>query len=432
MPDAQVNECLPFSDAFFLYLEQPGAPLNVALISAFEGVIPLAPCMEYVNSKLPLIPRLLQRVIIPPLNIGPPTFRYDPHFNIRNHVREIKLKHGTDVEWKSAVSEILSSHFDRSRPLWDFTLLHGLKGARTGAVLRLHHCIVDGVAGVGLLNTLLDPSPVTPPLDHKKWSIPAPAPADPGTMLLDTLINACFSTGQAFLTVHSELLRMAQQASHPCGNGSHADQIQDAVRPLASIAPLGDLARFVTELARPTQRLPFNVLCRGPQKFEWTEISMAEIAAIKQACDATVNEVVLTVISATLRRYAELHKLKMKGRKLRIVMPVNIRLEGQSGLAGNQITFLPIDIPLNGRDPLKFLTLVQKRAKFSKTAHAAELVGLAGMLIAATPPTLQALTGSVLSQMPISLCNSICTNVPGPNRSICSGTNCFQPIPAFR
>ena len=43
MPDTPIiNECLSFADAFFLYLEQPGAPLNVAAISAFEGVIPLA------------------------------------------------------------------------------------------------------------------------------------------------------------------------------------------------------------------------------------------------------------------------------------------------------------------------------------------------------------------------------------------------------
>jgi hypothetical protein len=79
MSDTQVNECLSFADAFFLYLEQPGAPLNVAAISAFDGIISLAPCMEYVNSKLPSAPRLLQRVIMPPLNIGPPTLHREVH-----------------------------------------------------------------------------------------------------------------------------------------------------------------------------------------------------------------------------------------------------------------------------------------------------------------------------------------------------------------
>jgi len=293
-------------------------------------------------------------------------------------------------------------------------LIHGLKAENTGVVVRTHHCLVDGVGGVGLLNVLLDPNPVTPPLRRKKLKIPAPLPHCHGTALLDSLISSCFSTGQAFLTAHSELLRMAQQVTLRNGTGVNTAQIQAAVRPLACLAPLGDFARLVSELAQPVERLPFNSLCRGPQKFDWNEIPMAEIAAVRKACGATVNEVVLTVLSAALRRYAELHQLKVKGRRLRIVVPVNMRAEGQTSSAGNQITFLPVDIPLNVRDPRKLLSLVQKRVKFSRSARAAELVTFAAMTLAATPPPLQSLTGTVLSQLPISLCNSICTNVPGP------------------
>ncbi len=92
MSDAHVNETLSFMDAFFLYLEQPGAPLNVASIGAFEGIIDLDLCREYVESKLPLVPRFLQRPVTTPFCIGPPTWQYDLHFDVRNHVREITLK----------------------------------------------------------------------------------------------------------------------------------------------------------------------------------------------------------------------------------------------------------------------------------------------------------------------------------------------------
>ncbi len=414
MSDTYVNECLGFADAFFLYIEQPGAPLNVAAVSAFEGIIPLDECRDYVASRLPSIPRFLKRVVIPPLSVGPPTWQYDQHFDICNHVREIKLKHGTDVEWKAAVSELLSSHLDRSRPLWDITLLHGLKGGRTGVIIRMHHCLVDGVAGVALINGLLDPSPVCPPFRHKKLSVPATPPQDAGTTLLDTLISSCFSTAQACLTAHSELLRMAEQAALPNRKKTDGDALQASVGPMVRIAPLGDLALLLSELALPTERLPFNVLCHGPQKFDWTEISMAEINAVRQVCGATVNEVVLTVVSAALRRYAELHKVPLKGRKLRIVVPVDLRPGGKSANTGNQITFLPVDIPISTRDPRKLLALVQKRARFSKTAHGAELVGLAAVMLGALPPPLQSLTGEFLSKLKISLCNSICTNVHGP------------------
>jgi len=418
MSDTQVNEHLPFADAFFLYVEQPGAPVNVALIGSFEGVISLAECMEYVDSRLALIPRFLKRVVIPPLSVGPPTLQCDPHFDVSNHVHEITLRHGTDAEWKSAVSEIMSTHLDRGRPLWNITLIHGLKGDRTGMVLKVHHCLVDGIGGIGLLNALLTDTPVIPPFSRRKPNVLPPPQHEPGFGLLDDLISSCFLTGQAFLTAHSALLQMAHQASHPAahtnGNGTHAEQVHAAVSPLACIAPLSDFARLLSELAQPTETLPYNVLCHGPQKFEWTEIPMVDIAAVRQVSGTTVNDVVLTVLSAALRRYAELHKLSVKGRKLRIVVPVNVRSEGKSSDAGNQITFLPVDIPGDIREPLQLLARVQKRVKFSKTAHGAELIALAALVLAALPPSLQSLAGAVLSRLKISLCNSICTNVPGP------------------
>jgi hypothetical protein len=104
MPDTQVNECLSCVDAFFLYLEQPGAPLNVASISIFEGVIPLAECSKYIESKLPMMPRLLQRVVPPPFGIGLPTWQFDTNFNIVNHIHELSLKRGTEMELKTCVS----------------------------------------------------------------------------------------------------------------------------------------------------------------------------------------------------------------------------------------------------------------------------------------------------------------------------------------
>ena len=141
---------------------------------------------------------------------------------------------------------------------------------------------------------------------------------------------------------------------------------------------------------------------------------MAEIVAVKEACGTTVNEVVLTVLSIALRRYAEMHNLDTKGRKLRLVIPVNVRPAGDASPAGNQITFLPVDIPWRIREPKAFLSVVQERVKFSKTAHGAELIGLLGVLLGALPTSLQSMAGSFLSQLQISTCNSICTNVPGP------------------
>ena len=52
--------------------------------------------------------------------------------------------------------------------------------------------------------------------------------------------------------------------------------------------------------------------------------------------------------------------------------------------------------------------------EFLKRVRAAELVGFAGGLFATIPLAIWAAIGPVASQLPLSLCNIICTNVPGP------------------
>ena len=48
---------------------------------------------------------------------------------------------------------------DRQHPLWDLTLVHGLKGNRSGLIFRLHHCLADGIAGVGIMHVVMDVKP---------------------------------------------------------------------------------------------------------------------------------------------------------------------------------------------------------------------------------------------------------------------------------
>ena len=44
---------------------------------------------------------------------------------------------------------------DRNRPLWDITVVDGLRGGRTALIARVHHCLADGIAGVSLMNLIL-------------------------------------------------------------------------------------------------------------------------------------------------------------------------------------------------------------------------------------------------------------------------------------
>ncbi len=127
MQNDQQGDRLSWGDTVFLHLEREGMPLNVACVCVFEGKIPFEACVQFVESKLPLIPRYLKRVVPPLLNIGLPSWEYDSAFEIRNHVREATLKHGSDAELKTLAGKILSTVMDRQHPLWDMTLVHGLE-----------------------------------------------------------------------------------------------------------------------------------------------------------------------------------------------------------------------------------------------------------------------------------------------------------------
>jgi len=143
-------------------------------------------------------------------------------------------------------------------------------------------------------------------------------------------------------------------------------------------------------------------------------MAMSEIKAIRTSLGGTVNDVILTVVTATLRRYSELHGTKVAGRQIRIIVPVNVRGNGDVRELGNRITFLPVNVPLDVHDPRRLLRRVSERISFLRGVGVPEMVGLFGTLVSKVPLPLQAALVPLLTQLPLSLCNTICTNVPGP------------------
>ncbi len=124
-----------------------------------EGEISFQDCLRFVESKLPLLPRYFKRVVPAPFGLGLPTWEYDSEFDLRRHMREVTLKRGTDTEMRAFAGKLFSQVMDRRGSLWDITLVRGMKTDRTGLIIRLHHCLADGIAGVGIMSALMDASP---------------------------------------------------------------------------------------------------------------------------------------------------------------------------------------------------------------------------------------------------------------------------------
>jgi len=397
---------LSAGDSLFLYLEREASPMSIGAAMEFEGAMRLSDCLEFVSSKLPLIPRYTERVVFPALNAAYPAWEPDPAFDLRHHVHEVRLREGTEEEFKSRVSDIFSVMLDRNRPLWDITLFHGLKKNRTGVLARVHHCLTDGVAGVGLMNVLMDTKPVSvaakKPASSKgreMWGTKT-ANQDAGAKLLQQLVTSYLGAIQGILQVQKDVLSAAEVMSHAG---------RSAIDQMLCVAP---------EIAMPAERLSFNKLCRGPQKFAWTSLPMKPLLAIKEKCESTLNDVVLGIMTRAFAKYSELHKVRLRGRTLRIIIPVNIRGGDDVGELGNRISFAPVNIAMDIPEPRRMMDEVKERMHHVKSSHLAEYVGLAGMLITSLPIPFQAMALPYAGMLPISLSNLICTNVPGPQQPL--------------
>jgi diacylglycerol O-acyltransferase / wax synthase len=397
MQNHRQSDRLSWGDTVFLHLEREGMPLNVGTICIFEREISFEDCVQFVESKLPLLPRYLKRVVPAPFGLGLPTWEYDPQFDLRRHVREVTLKHGTDIELRAVAAKLFGTLMDRQHPLWDISVVRRLKGDRSAIILRMHHCLTDGIAGVGILNALLDASPDAPRLPKKKLKFRVPPPRDPLTALTTGFVDSYSDFVKRILSAMTDLLSMVERAAANGGN-----------------VVTNEFATLFPEITAFTERLRFNVVYRGPQKFACTEIPLADVKAIRHKSGTSINDVILALVTATIRRYCETHGDRVKGKLLRIMVPVNLRGNDSASELGNRISLVPVTIPLAIRQPRRLLAAVHKRTEFLKHVHAAELVSLAGGLVGMFPTSMQGMAGPILSQLPITPFNMVCTNVPGP------------------
>ena len=397
MTDTVVSRRLSAVDAAFLYLERREIPLHMACVCVFDGPLPFEEFVASIEAKIHLIPRYTQIVEMPAYNLTYPIWKDDPYFDIRRHIFHVSLEPpGGEAELEALAGRILSQLMDRNKPLWDIYVIDGLDGGRGAMLARVHHSLADGVTGVALMNVLFDPTPEGSLAVPKVRVRPPKPPAEPS--LVETIGKVISGTLDTLFAAEVGFVGMARAI---LGNGS-----ESSFTGLVGVLP---------ELAASVERLPFNKRCGGDRKFCWAEFDLAEAQAIRRFAGGTINDVILAVLTAALARYLKRHRQSIVNRFVRIVCPVSLRHGEQNGVLGNQISFLPVALPLDVADPVQRLRGVARRMETMKRGRAADLVAVAAACIASAPPALQALFWTVISQatLPLPLFNMICTNIPG-------------------
>ena len=393
-----VNDRLGPLDSLFLYLEKKEMPLHIGSVFILDGPASVEDLRQLIDSKLPLIPRYRQRVVFPPLHAGYPVWEFDPDFDLNNHIHSAHLARPTLAALERFSGHLFSEIMDRTRPLWDLTLVDGLAEGRSALVARVHHSLVDGVAGIGLMNLTMDSSRERHPLPHHAPFHP-PQPSAAWATLGDSMISSFFHTMERVMSFEFAALNVVGKLSQDLLTGASAP-----------IPP-------AQELLPPAQHFPFFAPASGPRKVSWTAFPMNQIHAIRERYDVKVNDVGMMILAGAMRRYAKLHHQGVKHRLLRLMVPVDVR-NGDKGL-GNKISLLPINVPLDIVDPGELLCAVHNRAEAVKHSHASDLMVLAGSLLATLPVPVQAqLVGTLSNNVPVLPFDMVCTNVRGPDRAM--------------
>jgi WS/DGAT/MGAT family acyltransferase len=387
-------------DRTFLIYEGPNSPMHVGAVAIMEGgpfrgeghAIDLERILEYVASRLHLIPRYRQRVEPAPVDRHP-IWVDDAHFNLRYHVRHTRLpKPGSERVLKRACARILEQRLDLHKPLWELWLLEGLEDDRVAFVSKTHHCMIDGISGVDLMSVLMTPEPTEKIEPPSVW-----LPRRPPTALEYAASEAALRLAEPLAAARA-LGRIVTDQDHARG---------ELVERLRAV---GHLAASAISGATPT---PLNQPIGPHRRFDWLPMSLDDVGVVRAHLGGTVNDVVLTVVAGAMRRFFKHVRLTDPDEfEFKVMAPVSVRDPRERGHLGNRVAAWFLPLPIGERDPLVRLERVRQTTEDLKRRHealGAETITHAIEWLGATPISLGA--RAIETAPPF---NMVVTNVPGP------------------
>jgi diacylglycerol O-acyltransferase len=384
-------------DAGFLAQEKPNTHMHIGALALLEGPPPtLDEFLAHIDSRLHLVPRYRQKLAIPPLQTGRPLWIDDPTFNLAYHVRHTALPApGDEAALLTLCGRIFAQRIDRSKPLWELWLVEGLDDGSCAMITKTHHSVVDGISGVDLNAVLFDLSPEGQPEEAKAPAVPWAAQPEPGPALL------------AARGLEDAARAAAGLAAGAVTAATHPEAALDRAREVA--AGIGELA--LNTLSAPPET-PFNVPPGPHRRIAIVRAGLDEFKEVKNAFGATVNDVVLAVVTGALAFFLQERGRNIEGLELKACVPVSIRAEGASGSLGNHLTQIMAPLPVFMDDPVERLHYVHEAMADLKDSRQAMAASAIASLQDFAPPTLHAQA----SRMNFSgrFFNLLVTNVPGP------------------
>ena len=182
-----------------------------------------------------VVERLRQRVQPTPVNLTAPMWVDDANFDIRYHVRHVALpKPGSMRQLLDLATLITCDPFERTRPLWQFVVVDGLRGGRSALIEKLHHTIADGETSVQMSLQFLDferDAPEPPPIDPASFERPEePTSAQTNQDLLRDMVAGSLRLPLGLIRQIKDLL--ADPTGIPDAGNAAADTIRGVMSQL--------------------------------------------------------------------------------------------------------------------------------------------------------------------------------------------------------
>jgi diacylglycerol O-acyltransferase len=367
-----------------------------------------------VGERLHLLPPFRWRLVPVPFGIDLPYWIEDPDFDLDFHVRESAVPTpGTDRQIAETVARIFARPLDRSRPLWELYVIHGLRDGHVGLLTKVHHSVVDGVSGNEILTILLDGSREGREVEPGQPPAPDRVPSQL-EMLGRGLLGLPKQPWRALRTAPTTLTAITEVP------GANAIPFVPTVsrglshlRTLAG-APGGAGVLEVAEARAP--RTSFNGRISAHRRFAFGSLSLDRVKALKAEMGITVNDVIVALCTTALREWL-LERDELPKEPLLAMIPVSVRTDAERTEFGNRISAMIVPIPTNVKDPKRRLRRTHELLRGAKEHHAALPASLLTDATAFIPPAVAAraarMTVELLGRTRPPL-NVVISNVPGP------------------
>jgi len=395
-------------DASFLYMETPEMPMHVAGLHIYEPPAGFSGSFfdhfrEFFLSRMHLAPIFEKKLARTVLELDHPGWVDAGEMDMDYHLRRVTVPApGSFAQLEQLVGDLHSVPLDRTRPLWQVTVIEGLDDGNVAVYSKVHHAAVDGGAGMAIAAALFDMSPVP-----RKVKPPEPRKPAPRKPTIEE--RAILGINDAVQNVLRQQLKVMEAIPQVLGT------VTDMLLPKKGEGGTSGRLPGIPDVLAP--KTPFNATITSQRSFAARELSLTDAKFVAKATGTKINDVVMAVCAGALRPYLEGRKALPK-KPLVAFVPISLRAPGDAD-ASNQVFGMMCPIATQLSDPLERLRAIQKTANESKTlAGTVKDVSPKDYTLLGAPilmPGLAQLYGRIgLADIMPSTTNLTISNVPGP------------------